>query len=705
MALAMHAKKKGKIMPAQDAKATFMLRRTPREWKMSTDEDIDEAVEFCRLNRIDEVLWFIESAAAYHPFVDEEGARARADWLCRAREKLRRAGIIQSLNVLFVIGHGEYGYRLDGRFKTMVGSDGRKSAEVLCPLSPEWRRWAEKFFGILAGTKPARLWVDDDFRYYNHGRINPGCFCERHMREFARRAGRARVSREELVAAILRPGEPHPWRKIWINLLDDSLGRAARIINRAVRAKSPRTETALMVTAPFLLVREGRDLKALLHKLCAPHAPVIRMPTCAYAEGSARDYYPMDEGLKRFRPLLAPGTRKCTEIETMPYHAYGKSALSLARQMEWATILGAPNHTLNIFDRMTTPFADQPDFGRMLRGLKPRLSAIAAASARVPRFRGVRLYAPGRSSLRVRTREGKSFRELLPYDSGWADALRAFGFPVQFECEEEVSALTGEAPRLMGTGLEGVFKRGVLLDLSALETLRAMGREDLAGVKLREILDLRATRLHGYERLDHPAFGGGPDHRTAGGASSSGGRLGILDPGAGAQVISWIEEGESRRNLYPGAVISENSLGGRVCVYPYEFINRADADMYAKGTSHYFYSEYRRRQLRGVVDWLARGCAAMSVEAPGWILPHRADGPGGIFMSAMNINLDPWPKISIAASLEKRRASGVKVLASGDCWKRLAARRWRQEGGRVIISDGAPLAPLEIRCYFVETDL
>lgn len=701
----MHKKQLNKkaFVPLQDGKIAYMLRRTPREWRMNTDDDIDEAVEFCRKHKIDEVMWFIESAAAYHAFVDTDDVRARKKWFTRAREKLNRAGILQSFNILFVIGHGEYGYNLSDRFETMVGHDGRTSSEILCPLSPAWLAWIKQFFEALAETKPARLWVDDDFRYFGHGGISMGCYCQRHLREFARRMGVKSVAREELVAAILRPGKPHPWRRTWMDLMHDSLAAAAQTMRAAVQGVSPETQLALMVTTPFILEIEGRDLPVLLRDLSAPHRPIIRMCNCGYAERNFREYYLVDESLKRFRPMLTPDTHKCTEIESIPYYLYNKSAAWLERQIEWATVLDVPNHTLNLYDRMTTPFADQPAYGRMLRDLKPRLQAIASVTVQTPGFRGVRLFSDKRASLRVHTTVGKQWPELLPHDSGWADALRAFGFPVQFESDEEVCALTGEAPRLVEDRLEEIFRKGVLLDLSALETLRDMGAEKWAGVRIRKILDTRIDKLHGYERLDDPAFGGGQDHRTAADASSISRRLGVLEPSANARVISWIEEGESRRNLFPGVFLCENKLGGRVCVFPYEFINRANPDMYLKGTGIYFYSECRRRQLRGVVDWLARGRASLSVEAPGWILPHRADGPAGIFLAVMNINLDPWPEIKLSAWLDRRKVKAIRELTARGTWQTLPVRFWRPAAGRLLIYDKRPCAPLNIRCYFAET--
>lgn len=695
--------RKKTFIPLRDGKVAYLLRRTPREWRMNTDDDIDEAVVFCRKYKIDEVMWFIESAAAYHVFVDTDGVRARAEWLCRARKKLNRAGIAQSLNVLFVIGHGEYGYNLADRFETMVGHDGRTSAEILCPLSPGWLAWIGQFFEALAETKPARLWVDDDFRYFGHGGVSMGCYCKRHLQEFARRMGVPSVSREELVAAILQPGTPHPWRRSWLDLLHESLATAAATMRTAVHRVSPKTQLALMVTTPFILEIEGRDLPALLRDLSGPHAPVIRMPNCNYAEKTFREFYLVDESLKRFRTMLPPDTRKCTEIETIPYYIYNKSAAWLERQIEWATVLDVPNHTLNLYDRMTTPFADQPAYGRMLRELKPRLQAVASAAAQTPNFRGIRLFNDKRSSLRVHTTEGRQWTELLPHDSGWADVLRAFGFPVQFESDEAVCAFTGESLRFAEDRLDDIFRKGILLDLSALETLRDMGRENMAGVKIRKILDTRADKLHGYERLDDPAFGGGDGHRTAADASSISRRLGVLEPAAGARIISWIEEGESRRNLFPGVVLYENDLGGRVCVYPYEFIHRANPDMYSKGTCIYFYSEYRRQQLRGVVDWLARDRVPLSVEAPGWILPHRADGAEGILLAAMNLNLDPWPEIRLSVWMDRRNVRTIREVTVKGRWELLSARKWHMDNGRLLIKDARSLAPLEIRCYFAET--
>ena len=47
-----------------------------------------------------------------------------------------------------------------------------------------------------ATVKPNMVWVEDDFRFHNHAPLEwGGCFCDLHIAEFSKRAGRE-LSRE-----------------------------------------------------------------------------------------------------------------------------------------------------------------------------------------------------------------------------------------------------------------------------------------------------------------------------------------------------------------------------------------------------------------------------------------------------------------------------------------------------------------------------
>ncbi len=240
-------------------------------------------------------------------------------------------------------------------------------------------------------------------------------------------------------------------------------------------------------------------------------------------------------------------------------------------------------------------------------------------------------------SAAVQTRTGQDWHAWAVRENGWTTPLRAFGMPVVYANDQPVTALSGQSLRAFDRReIDALFARGILLDGSALDVLIDMGYGHLAGVEIAERFEA-FSRPIGAEELTDPDFGGAP-HAYVWGSLLRPER--VLRPLPGAHPISRILDPEGTP-LFPGFVRFENALGGRVCVCPYDF-GGTGLDPFANREPAGFYAAYRKQQLRAVVRWLARGPAPLTVEAEGWILPHRADAPGAICMAAMNLNDDPW---------------------------------------------------------------
>ncbi|HRU06708.1 MAG TPA: hypothetical protein P5137_13150, partial [Candidatus Brocadiia bacterium] len=141
--------------------------------------------------------------------------------------------------------------------------------------------------------------------------------------------------------------------------------------------------------------------------------------------------------------------------------------------------------------------------------------------------------------------------------------------------------------------------------------------------------------------------------------------------------------------LAPGITLFENNLGGRVATVPYDCCG-ISADPYQKGPSVFFYSEARKEQMRAVARWLGRGLPPLTVEANGWALPHRADGPGVVALAAMNINYDAWPSVGMTWAVDKpvRR---VRWLRPAGRWATLPQTAWRQSGAELHLRVDAPV--------------
>ncbi|MCW5951037.1 MAG: hypothetical protein KIT69_02095 [Propionibacteriaceae bacterium] len=161
--------------------------------------------ELIEAGRIDDVMVFanVEELNTGHT---DAGERVRyRDLAERVAEVATRAGATMSINPWHTLMHGDYGKELaPGQdFRLMVDPSGRTASLAVCPRDPAWREYIAGLYAYYAAARPRFLWVEDDFRYHNHAPLEwGGCFCEEHLAEFSRRAGRP-LSREEFVAGML----------------------------------------------------------------------------------------------------------------------------------------------------------------------------------------------------------------------------------------------------------------------------------------------------------------------------------------------------------------------------------------------------------------------------------------------------------------------------------------------------------------------
>ncbi len=671
----------------------YMLRRVVLRWR--ADELIAETIAYCRKHSIDEIMWIDESPEFYHGLLTRDEVKERAAWIARAGRLARRAGIVSSVDIVTTLGHGDYGDKPEERhpgISLIVNHTGARSASCPCPLSPVWQKVAADTYRAYAAARPARIWANDDFRSICHGIVTFGCYCDLHLKEFSRLVGRP-VRREQLVKAILRPDRPHPWRALWFSFQEEVLCRTAAMLRETVQEVSPKTQLGWMSTTPFLHELEGRGMNAQLKAFAGRGAAAVRLCTTRYHEDSPRSLLIEDEALKKALPQLPEGTLRCTEIESMPHSLYTKSAAWLRAQIAWACVLNAPNQTLHLFDCLGTPPEMTRGMGTMLRTGKKQFEALTRLAGRCPEFRGVGLLSHPYSAAAVHTSTGRDFWELQVKETGWADVLRAFGLPIVCSDGEPVSAVTGQAFRRMTAArIRRVLARGVLLDLSALKLLHELGFGEFTGVRIAGEMVRRSSPIGGEELTD-PSFGGGPGRYTWTYAVTDDGRVAVLETLPGARVVSRLTDPDGKA-IGPAVVLYDNVLGGRVAVFPYDLSGR-NPDAYIKGSTTFFYSEYRKLQIQAIVRWLGRETVPLIVRAAGWVLPHRADGKGCTLLAAMNINYDPWRDVTMECSVAGR-VRRVKLLDPVGKWSELPSRFWKQQEMSLIINIRKNVPPLRL---------
>ncbi|NLC55364.1 MAG: hypothetical protein GX774_00820 [Armatimonadetes bacterium] len=490
-------------------------------------EKVDALVRFCRDAGIDDVMFFTSCGELDQGHATAAEMRPWLETIRRAGEALREIGTTTSLNPLMTLRHFDHGRVLKPgqRFERMVDCRGRQSSLTPCPLCPEFGRYLEEMFALYAEARPTYLWVEDDFRLHNHHPLEwGGCFCDRHLAEFSRRAGRP-VSREEFVRAILAPGTPHPFRALWLDVCRESMVALAQRIGDAVRAVAPDTRLGLMSSDPAVHCAEARDWHGILRALAGPeHAPVLRPSLPAYREPSPAAYLVGFNQVSRQTRALVPANTECyPELENYPHARFTKSKRFSRFQITSALSLGIQGITMNLFDMMGNGIHPGQGWEAMLAETRPFCEAICALGLETMRPGGITVPVCPTAAYTLHTQQGERLEELHPTEAIWPAVLSAFGIANTYHATapdalvDGCVALSGQYLRNLTTAqIERLFARNfVILDGDAVATLVALGLGELAGITRATWVALNEGR-HSYEQVcDGERYEGLPEARLS----------------------------------------------------------------------------------------------------------------------------------------------------------------------------------------------
>lgn len=356
--------------------------------------EIASLQRFVREAQIDDVAVFcnVEELNTGH-MTEEEQETIWLRLLCDVQAALAPEGVQLSVNHWHSLMHADLGKTLPQSqpFRRMVDMDGREADLCVCPMCERWQTYFAGLYARYAALSPHILWVEDDFRLHNHDPLRwGGCFCPAHMREYARRAGKPELTREEFVRGILQPGAVHPYRKIWLDVNRETMTALAARIGQAVRQASPTAKVGLMSSVPYIHAAEGRDWYGILRGLAAGQPPVSRIHLPAYQETAPGQY------LLRFnmvsmhnRALLPPETEVYPELENYPYSLFAKSRAFTRFQLLSSLPLNLKGMTIDLFDLNGSGIVFSDGYQQMLRAVKPFLSAVNAMGVFVLPKRGV----------------------------------------------------------------------------------------------------------------------------------------------------------------------------------------------------------------------------------------------------------------------------------------------------------------------------
>lgn len=461
------------------------------------DEKIAAMVEFCKAAKIDDVMFHLNCEELNQAHISIDQTRPWIAVIRKAGLALRDIGVSMSINPWITLLHSDRGRPLNAgqRFKTMVDPCGNAASAVACPMDKDFRRYLTEMYAYYAEAHPRMLWVEDDFRLHNHPPLEwGGCFCENHMAEFSRRAGKT-LTREEFVRGILQPGEPHPYRKIWLDVGRETMASLAKEIGEAVARVSPDTQVGLMSSAPCVHCAEGRDWHAILQGLAGEHNPVSRPHLPSYQDATPQNYSgSFCQHTRQTKALIPDNTLIYPELEGFPHTTFIKSNAFTAFQLTTSLLIGSDGITLNLFDMMGNGPVMADGYHQTLADAKDFLNAVKALELTRKNPIGVRVMLNPLSSYYLHTTKGRSMEELYPDEGLFSVLLTAFGISNHYCTDKQVQ---GQVIAISGQYLRGCTEpeirslfehNAVLLDGEAADILVQRG--------LGALTDIQITRWH-----------------------------------------------------------------------------------------------------------------------------------------------------------------------------------------------------------------
>ena len=237
-------------------------------------------------------------------------------------------GLPVQFNIGYLLGHGDFQSGPPALPRHMVGPEGETCRISVCPRSRELHEKAAAVFARFARLGPECIWIDDDFRVYDHQPVQCACFCDECVAGFNREYGHA-YSREELNEALLedRYPEENELRREWLRYTHEGMKDLLRDVAQAVHAVNPEIVMGLMVAGAEYNVMDLPDYRDYGEALKNPAGKVYFRPGAFFYS----DKTPFECVEKAFAIAvtnansLTDTARAYSEIVICPYVKRGKS--------------------------------------------------------------------------------------------------------------------------------------------------------------------------------------------------------------------------------------------------------------------------------------------------------------------------------------------------------------------------------------------
>lgn len=556
-------------------------------------------------------------------------------------------------------------------FSRMINADGTETPFSSCPLDPAFReRYARSNALFAQIAKPSFIILEDDYSIHASARPH-GCFCQRHLQEFAARQGRY-YTREEL-AEIFQQNtrESFSLLRAWRALIRDSLVIFAQALRAAVDEESPEIPIGYMQAGTA--DRDGDCTEAVCRALAGPHhIPFSRLYGTYYCGADLRTlptvlYHPIYS-----RQHISAPFRFYHESDSYPHTRFFTAGAHMRSILGAVYSYGFDGSTFQTQQLLDMP-NEEPAYAAMLSQERSRFNEVYRTVSRC-RQRGVEIcYDPFWNTADT----SKKSSEPL-----WCQCAGLFGIPYTTE-ESEVAFWDDRQARYADDAcIRHALSKGLFLDGDAAKCLCERGYGEYIGVQLGEdvadaplLFDLGAKEVI-REEFSLPGKGRNMPaaHMFAEGKNGKLLRMTVTEPGC--EILSDLLD--YRKNpVSPAMTRFENRLGGRVVVM----------GMTLEGNdSQALLNHRRQRLLQQMLVWCSDAYAFVKEAAQVFTIMNEAVNPESCgylgMLTLINLGDDDFLQIDLHLPPKWREASSFRVLDPSGNWQ--DAEFERTEDGLIL---------------------
>ena len=646
-----------------------------------------EVAGFCRRHKIGSVHLFFNSEEWNRGHVTAAELRQLLGMYRKIIPIFRKAGLGVSLNPWSTTLHTERGrsLRTGQNFQTMVSPSGMRSRAVASFACPRWRKYIANIYGQMAKLGFDVLWIEDDFRYHNHAPLDwGGDFSPAMMKLFSAKIGR-KVSRQELLKKVLRPGKPHPWRAVWLALWRECSEQTAGMIRDAVARANPKAMLGLMSSNPDMHAAEGRDWQGLFGALAIGGKAWHRPHFAAYGdvEGAGLEHgYSLLDEQKRFRPARVESH---PEIENFPFGRFRKSDTQTFMQMALAKIMGSEGLLLDLHPMTGNGVFEEKGIGDMLSRSYPALDWLGRHFDRSMETRGIGVPSFPAAPLNRRLPGGAAFSRLFCHSINPGYVLCRCGIAYQRAFSSSANVVWGNNAWGLDDGqVKKLLGGGLWLDAEAAEIFALRGFGNYLGVEPGGWLE-REKSLYAMEKVLSGQTGVRPGFNLSCNLMR---RVMQMEARRGAEIWTELIDCHGRR-LGAALAVYRNALGGTVAVSAFPMVDE---------WPNWNLNFQRQALAQSLVKRLAGpGSRPVMVQRAPRCMAIEMEGASGRLVTAINLSPDPAaPEIIVPRAraveeatcilpLQRPAAARVRAVSGGGSLA-VTVRNELPFGGMLILS-------------------